>query len=248
MRASTTYSGFHASTATAITQSHSCKTFAAQDAVKHVALGGFWYDAEKKTWRSAGHGVRDYMRDHPEEKAHLGYKETKPVISGSAHLPKSQQRHSMSVTWAQTYSSTVESMTLINGDKAVTGKDILVKYGDNQYKFARVIEMLVPLEMSPKFLTFCSAVQDRGHTHEKLRVPRLTLTQDTALLTLQDIICAVNTQHNCTDSDSQCIGVTLHPTRQERTFTEHRTKQIAQHAETPHFLLNIYSIHTTADC
>ncbi|KAI0694332.1 hypothetical protein BC835DRAFT_1274657, partial [Cytidiella melzeri] len=36
---------------------NSCKTFAAQDAVKHVALGGFWYDAEKKTWRSAGHGV-----------------------------------------------------------------------------------------------------------------------------------------------------------------------------------------------
>ncbi|KAI0684155.1 hypothetical protein BC835DRAFT_1253857, partial [Cytidiella melzeri] len=58
-----------------------------------------------------------------------------------------------------------------------------------------------------------------------------------------DIICAVNTQHNCTDSDSQYIGVTLHPTRQERTFTEHRTKQIAQHADTPHFLLNIYSIH-----
>ncbi|KAI0692034.1 hypothetical protein BC835DRAFT_1238395, partial [Cytidiella melzeri] len=58
-----------------------------------------------------------------------------------------------------------------------------------------------------------------------------------------DIICAVNTQHNCRDSDSQCIGVTLHPTRQEHTFTEHCTKQLAQHAETPHFLLNIYSIH-----
>ncbi|KAI0685317.1 hypothetical protein BC835DRAFT_1310052 [Cytidiella melzeri] len=175
------YSGFHASTAIS---DHPVTT---HDAVKHVALGGFWYDAKKKTWRSAGHGARDYMRDHPEEKAHLGYQETKPVISGSGHLPKSQQRHSMSVTWAQMYSSTVISSS---------PSAQLAAHGLDTQRYFKVESMTlitaIKLSLGKIFLLSMVIISTCLHLfkiedkrHEKLQVPRLTLTQDTALLMLQ---------------------------------------------------------------
>ncbi|KAG2148962.1 hypothetical protein DEU56DRAFT_690332, partial [Suillus clintonianus] len=55
-----------------------------------------------------------------------------------------------------------------------------------------------------------------------------------------DIICIVNLQHNCIDS--QCTDTLQQHVHQERIETS-RTKPIIRHKSTPNFLLNAYSLH-----
>jgi hypothetical protein len=43
-----------------------------RDIVKHIALGGYWYDNTKKSWVCAGPFVAEYMNEHPEQKKYLG--------------------------------------------------------------------------------------------------------------------------------------------------------------------------------
>jgi len=63
------------------------------------------------------------------------------------------------------------------------------------------------------------------------------------VITLQDIICAVNIQHNCLDS--QCTDIQQQPVHQERIETS-RTKATVKHKSTPNFFLNVYSVHNYA--
>ncbi|KAG2051832.1 hypothetical protein BDR06DRAFT_889037, partial [Suillus hirtellus] len=58
--------------------------------------------------------------------------------------------------------------------------------------------------------------------------------------TLQDIICAVNIQHNCLDS--QCTDIQRQPVHQERIETS-QTKATVKHKSMPNFFLNVYSVH-----
>jgi hypothetical protein len=64
------------------------KIFARQDIVKHIATGGYWFDAVRKRWVRAGDKVLSYVDEHPEQarlfEIHM---ETSPV-TGSVLLPK----------------------------------------------------------------------------------------------------------------------------------------------------------------
>ncbi|KAG1800249.1 uncharacterized protein HD556DRAFT_1216040, partial [Suillus plorans] len=55
-----------------------------------------------------------------------------------------------------------------------------------------------------------------------------------------DIICVINLQHNCVDS--QCTDTIKEPVRQEWLETSH-AKPIIQHKSTLHYFINTYSIH-----
>ncbi|KAG2367081.1 hypothetical protein BDR07DRAFT_1233016, partial [Suillus spraguei] len=56
----------------------------------------------------------------------------------------------------------------------------------------------------------------------------------------QDIVCSINIQHNCIDS--QCTDTTQQPIYQEWIVMS-RSRPIIQHKPTPHYLLNVYSVH-----
>lgn len=60
------------------------------------------------------------------------------------------------------------------------------------------------------------------------------------LNTLQDIICAVNLQHNCLDA--KCTDLSTKHLWQERIQTD-RTTSIVEHQPSPEYLLNTFSIH-----
>ncbi|KAG1723624.1 hypothetical protein EDB19DRAFT_1609815, partial [Suillus lakei] len=55
-----------------------------------------------------------------------------------------------------------------------------------------------------------------------------------------DIICVVNLQHNCLDS--QCTDIHQKLVRQEWIDTS-RTQATVKHQSTLNFFLNVYSIH-----
>ena len=58
-----------------------CTTFASHDIVKHIATGGFWFDATFKKWVCAGTDVRGYIQRNPTTAHLLG------VPSNKAHDP-----------------------------------------------------------------------------------------------------------------------------------------------------------------
>jgi hypothetical protein len=50
----------------------SCRQFAYQDIVKHIATGGYWYDPNVKKWICRGEQVISYLGEHPEQARLLG--------------------------------------------------------------------------------------------------------------------------------------------------------------------------------
>ncbi|KAG1879856.1 hypothetical protein F4604DRAFT_1923063 [Suillus subluteus] len=49
-----------------------CKLFAHQDIIKHVATGGYWYDSKIKKWVCTGVQVLSYLNEHPGQAWLLG--------------------------------------------------------------------------------------------------------------------------------------------------------------------------------
>ena len=49
-----------------------CKTFACNDAVKHIVTGGYWFHPALKKWMHASKGVRTYLGKHPVQARLLG--------------------------------------------------------------------------------------------------------------------------------------------------------------------------------
>lgn len=49
-----------------------CATFTRNDTIKHIATGGYWYDANAGRWVQGGPLVLDYLEGHPEQGRLLG--------------------------------------------------------------------------------------------------------------------------------------------------------------------------------
>ncbi|KAG2120870.1 uncharacterized protein F5147DRAFT_563279, partial [Suillus discolor] len=79
--------------------------------------------------------------------------------------------------------------------------------------------------------------------HASVHLPCLNLTDDEVVVMASDIICIVNLQHNCINS--QCTDTLEQHVRQEWIETS-RTKPTIRHKSTPHFLVNAYSLHNYA--
>ena len=59
-----------------------CHTFALQDIVKHVATGGYWFDASTKRWVRAGSAVHSYVSEHPSQARLLGLPKNNDFVPG----------------------------------------------------------------------------------------------------------------------------------------------------------------------
>jgi hypothetical protein len=55
-----------------------CNTFAAQDSIKHIVFGGYWFDSSVKCWVRAGKAILQYIDGHPEHARYLGFHDEKP--------------------------------------------------------------------------------------------------------------------------------------------------------------------------
>ncbi|KAG0693203.1 hypothetical protein DFH29DRAFT_1007548 [Suillus ampliporus] len=49
-----------------------CTMFVRNDTIKHIATGGYWYDADAERWVQGGPGVVTFLEDHPEHARLLG--------------------------------------------------------------------------------------------------------------------------------------------------------------------------------
>jgi hypothetical protein len=63
-----------------------CKTFAVNDTVKHIATGRYWFDNTSKSWRQAGSEILSHMQNHPEHLRSLGIQLSSPSCNGMVRL------------------------------------------------------------------------------------------------------------------------------------------------------------------
>ncbi|KAG1824629.1 uncharacterized protein BJ212DRAFT_1444390 [Suillus subaureus] len=186
-----------------------CKVFAHQDIIKHVATGGYWYDGEIKKWVHAGVQVLSYLDEHPEQAQLLGlsnFSRSTPIPgSGKVETVTGKSRKTVwkdTVFWKDTRCANIPRTILCNPNI--------------DYHWANVFEVIVRPSADGKSVMHLMSV------------------------VLHDIVCSVNVQHNCINS--HCTDTTQQPIYQEWTITSH-SRPIIQHKPTPHYLLNVYSVH-----
>ncbi|KAG2099140.1 hypothetical protein BD769DRAFT_1631222 [Suillus cothurnatus] len=117
--------------------------------VKHIATGGYWFDAVRKRWVRAGDKVLSYVDEHPEQARLLGIHMETPPVTGSVLLPKislkkvaTEDGHSVAekpVMWTTTRcakaldlprSAAIQyrhgiSLVIGNGEKATLGGHVI---------------------------------------------------------------------------------------------------------------------------
>lgn len=56
--------------------------FAGHDIMKHIALGGFWFNSNSKKWEQAGRAILEYIEAHPDQRTFLGVHKISEIIHG----------------------------------------------------------------------------------------------------------------------------------------------------------------------
>ncbi|KAG1736269.1 hypothetical protein EDD22DRAFT_745936, partial [Suillus occidentalis] len=225
----------------------SCRVFAHQDIIKHIVTGGFWYDNDASKWVQGGAQILGYLDEHPEQARLLGLS----VFNRNAPIPG---KSSPLLPWKATRCWTIlktaqpgtvyyrgKSVVAREGDVAFLNSHVIFRRADGQMCVGRVREILLSPEDPNTVVHIGLQLFSFADTlHTSVNLPCLNLTDDEVVTTAADIICVVNLQHNCVDS--QCTDTISQPVRQERLETS-RTKPIIRHKSTPHYFFNAYSIH-----
>ncbi|KAH9831856.1 uncharacterized protein C8Q71DRAFT_798855 [Rhodofomes roseus] len=142
------------------------------------------------------------------------------------------------------------SVVATEGDVVGVGNEVLVRQEGGQYSplgFASVVEILfgTPSNTSDHSSRSLRVVvvqmsQLDDAPHQKLRMPTLHRTGDVRLYPAQDIVCAVNIQHDC--SKHGCSETGTESIRQEREETT-RTRAITKHHDSTDYVVNVLALH-----
>ncbi|KAG1753908.1 uncharacterized protein EDB91DRAFT_1043935, partial [Suillus paluster] len=228
-----------------------CRLFAYQDIVKHVATGGFWYHSNTKKWIRGGEQVIHYLSEHPEQAHLLGLSS----ILRDPLVPGEFAQRTDAVPWRDTHCAKIlgaaqsgasyyhgKSLVTSTGEQVGVNRHVIFRGStDGKMSIGCVREILISPGTRKTVEHVVLQLFTIGPTlHPLLFLPCLNLTDEEIVLTPADIICAVNIQHNCIDS--KCADMRQQPIHQERIETA-RTKAVVQHQSTPHYFLNAYSIH-----
>ncbi|KAG2063297.1 hypothetical protein BDR04DRAFT_1038375, partial [Suillus decipiens] len=219
----------------------SCNTFASHDTIKHVVTGGFWFDAVQKKWVRAGDAVRQYIADHPEQRHLLGLNTANAKAAGfqtrSHRICADPQNASKHPSSSSSRFVIADSIVATNGDTVAVGGHIILSDEAETLRIRKIIEILAPdnnrmyaSHVAIQFLQFLPTV------HPTLWVPRMQTITNQEVKSPEQILCAVNIQHDC--ASSQCVETRSICAHQEREQTT-RTKRIVKHKETNSFLLNV---------
>ncbi|KAF8346814.1 hypothetical protein F5887DRAFT_834375, partial [Amanita rubescens] len=232
-----------------------CKWFGTHDIVKHVSLGGYWFDESLHKWCRAGSAIVE--SDH-QYASYLGLSIPREK-SRFVGLPPKSKNTSSALKWSKTRCSShaqathqagdehsrfyhAISMTAKNGDDVPLNKTVIVTI-DEKLHVGKACEILVPQSHQASRHASHVLVQlyvFLPNLHARLRVPCLELNEKYVVIDPKDILCSVNIQHDCSASgckESEQVAV-----RQEYMETTQRREQV-QHVDGTKYLLNVFSIH-----
>ncbi|KAG2346414.1 hypothetical protein BDR05DRAFT_878375 [Suillus weaverae] len=235
----------------------SCRVFAHQDIIKHIVTGGFWYDNNASKWVRGGAQIIGYLDEHPEQARLLGlsvFNRNAPIPAQTSLGANGKTAKDDAVPWKATRCWTIlkttqpdtvyyrgKSVVAREGDVAHLNSHVIFRRVDGQMCIGRIREILLsPEDPNTVVHVGLQLFSFTDTLHASINLPCLNLTDDEVVTTAADIICVVNLQHNCVDS--QCTDTISQPVRQEWLETS-CTKPIIQHKSTPHYFINAYSIH-----
>ncbi|KAI0369657.1 hypothetical protein BV20DRAFT_945672 [Pilatotrama ljubarskyi] len=144
------------------------------------------------------------------------------------------------------------SVIAVSGDSVAVGDEVLVSLDSASspnecHRFASVVELLRAEDQLTDVSLVVVRISVLGKDpHPQLRMPQLRREGDLLVLEPkatrcdQDIICAVNVQHDCTRG--LCISSNTEHVRQEREVTL-RTRTTITHTDKTHFVLNMHGLH-----
>ncbi|KAI0644697.1 hypothetical protein C8Q79DRAFT_912903 [Trametes meyenii] len=142
--------------------------------------------------------------------------------------------------------SKAQSVIAGNGDNVSVGTEVLVLLGEivdsaTPLVFCSVVELLQPAQQSDKQSIITvrrSVLSAELHTH--LRMPVLSRTGSFHVLEPQELLCAINVQHNC--SSSTCTASGTQVVRQERESTS-QSRTVLLHSNSPLYVVNMHALH-----
>ncbi|OBZ77222.1 hypothetical protein A0H81_02596, partial [Grifola frondosa] len=221
-----------------------CNAFAAQDIIKHVATGGFWFDAGRKKWACAGDVILRFMESHPAQASLLGHKVQPIKKPGSVRLAapvlENGKRQDPAVAIGQTFHAAVSFLTK-NGDNAQLSDHVLYREKDvERPSVGKVVEILVPVGVQTARHVLLKKLGFLGQLHPQLRLPCLELTDQMVVARSEDVLCVANVQHDCATACCPTTGTAR--VRQERAETTRMRPQVKHNPE-PRYLLNTFSLH-----
>ncbi|KAF7967502.1 hypothetical protein HWV62_34048 [Athelia sp. TMB] len=223
--------------------------FARMDRVKHIVTGGLWKDSKTDKWVRASPKVLHFIRDHPEHAALIG-------------LPRAAAAKAL-LKWKDTctYQSTPRQDLFAMDAEFVAAKALITRTGDTvscgsfvavraegTSLCAQICE-IIKRDTSPHTgasdivtLAFvCVELLDFGETrHVILDMPTVSRRAHSTVLTPDDIICAVNLQHDC--PHGHCTLDKPKDLYQEREKII-RQRMTVSHTDNIHYILNIQSLH-----
>ncbi|KAG1828025.1 hypothetical protein EV424DRAFT_1318931 [Suillus variegatus] len=231
-----------------------CATFTRNDTIKHIATGGYWYDANAGRWVQGGPLVLDYLEGHPEQGRLLGI--PRESLADPGATSESGREFSL---WEDTRCAEIFKKDSLQrpshsryyqGGSVVTSEHENVQLGghiifqdtvENKTRVGRIREILISTA-TQRSVTFVALqiFSFMPARHHLLHLPCLRLENKECVVMGTDIICAVNLQHNCLDA--KCTDLSTKHLWQERIQTD-RTTSIVEHQPSPEYLLNTFSIH-----
>ncbi|KAG8923117.1 hypothetical protein FRC02_011341 [Tulasnella sp. 418] len=128
------------------------------------------------------------------------------------------------------------------GDTVVVGSHVIYRRAAQvRYDIGCVLEILSSADVPHKALHITiqrfTFLRER---HPILDLPRLDRTDNRDVTSPNDIVCAVNLQHDCISSG--CSGFRQQYIRQERCLTD-KTSSVVAHTASNHYILNTGSLH-----
>ncbi|OJA20984.1 hypothetical protein AZE42_10828 [Rhizopogon vesiculosus] len=237
-----------------------CTTFAHNDTIKHIATGGYWYDARIEQWVHGGLQVVSYLDDHPEQARLLGIPKKNLAVSGmgrSAVTDRSPQQKI--IPWEKTRSAEIfkrnhhqspspshyyQGISLVTSEHEISrlGGHVIFQDTVEKKTYIGCIHEILISTTDKNSVTFVALqiFSFMPERHSLLHVPCLFLSNDELVVSGKDIICAVNLQHNCLDA--KCTDFSKKNLWQEWTQTDKMTS-VMKHKPSLHYLLNTLSIH-----
>ncbi|KAJ3551225.1 hypothetical protein NM688_g4827 [Phlebia brevispora] len=234
----------------------SCRMFAAQDVVKHIATGGFWFQPDRNKWICAGDSILEYLKDNSMFAHLLGLdtREHNPI--GYVELQKNDSKERSTVVWPQSLCCKDQTAVRRANEKFYLGKSVVVNNGDkaclqnfviyknqSQTAIGRVSEILSKFrEPHEAALIAVDQMSFQETEHDVLHLPRLQFTHQTIGLKAEELLAVINVQHDCLTA--KCLSNDEVPCYQEREKTGRmRTTVQHNHADEDHYIMNRYALH-----
>ncbi|KAG8703439.1 hypothetical protein FRC08_002841 [Ceratobasidium sp. 394] len=235
------------------------RRFGDLDRVKHISSGGYWYEGD--SWTCASDKLLNFASTNKIFSQLIGMPNETVATPGSVVLlPKTSVKERIRAvpqSWGQFVMQEagirdctppipgnggyfhILSTVAAFGDTIRVGNDILSC--DNQ--FARV-QAIFGCALGSNPCKYFVAVQlyALGSTkHHLLDLPVLTRTQSVICIPIEEILCAINLQHDCARV-SACSNTYAVYEVQERELTTKVTYRV-KHSDDDHFILNLHGFH-----